>query len=35
MMIIHLTFRDGKLAMIDAVSDPAQLRQTSLAVLGP
>jgi len=33
MLVIHLTFKDGKIAMIDAVADPERLRQTELAVL--
>jgi RNA polymerase sigma-70 factor (ECF subfamily) len=32
-MVIHLTFKDGKIAVVDAVADPARLRQTDLAVL--
>jgi RNA polymerase sigma-70 factor (ECF subfamily) len=32
-MVIHLTFKDGKIAGIDTVADPVRLRQTDLAVL--
>lgn len=33
MLIIHLTFKDGLIAAIEAVSDPTRLRETHLAVL--
>lgn len=33
MLVIYLTFKDGKIAMIDVVADKARLRQTSLAIL--
>ncbi len=33
MLVISLTFKDGKIAVIDAFADPARLRQTDLAVL--
>ena len=33
MLVIHLTFKDGKIAAIDAVSKPELLRQVELAVL--
>jgi len=33
MLVIHLTFKDGKIAVIDAVADRARLRQIDLAVL--
>jgi RNA polymerase sigma-70 factor (ECF subfamily) len=32
-LVIHLTFEDGKIAAIETVADPARLRQTDLAVL--
>ena len=32
-LVIHLTFRNGKIAAIDAISDEDHLRQTTLAVL--
>ncbi|MBK8024540.1 MAG: sigma-70 family RNA polymerase sigma factor [Chloroflexi bacterium] len=33
MLVIQLTFKDGKIAMIDATGDPERLRQTTVAVL--
>lgn len=33
MLVIHLAFKDGKIAMIDAVADPERLREIDLAVL--
>lgn len=33
MLVIHLTFKGGKIAKLDAVSKPEQLRQVELAVL--
>lgn len=33
MLVINLTFKDGKIAVIDAVSDQARIRHTDLAVL--
>lgn len=32
-LVIQLTFKDGKIAVIDAAADPERLRQTDLAVL--
>ena len=33
MLVVNLTFKDGKIAVIDASSDPERLRQTTLAIL--
>jgi hypothetical protein len=32
-LVVHLTFKDGKIASIEAVSDPDHLSRTTLAVL--
>lgn len=33
LLVIHLTFKAGKIATIEAIADPTRLRQTHLAVL--
>jgi hypothetical protein len=34
MLVLRFAIRDGKITAIDAIADPAQLSQLSVAVLG-